>query len=104
MKIKQYFLKFYFSWHNLKKYTYADSYAIKNSNNFLITIDYGGPSTEHPAQDRTARARGSLGEASPCALMAPGACKIRCGCIILQVPILITPLGVPKQGSHPLGG
>ena len=30
--------------------------------------------------------------------------KIRRGCNVLQVPIQILPLGVPKRGSHPLWG
>ena len=35
---------------------------------------------------------------------SPGACKILCGCNVLLVPIQITPLGLPKRGSHPLRG
>ena len=35
----------------------------------------------------------------PCTLMAPGACKIRRGYNVLQVPIQIIPLGAPKRGS-----
>ena len=33
----------------------------------------------------------------PCTLMAPGACKIRRGCNVLQVPCQKIPLGVPWQ-------
>ena len=36
--------------------------------------------------------------------MTPGACKIRRGCNVLQVPIQIIPLGVPYMGSHPVRG
>ena len=36
--------------------------------------------------------------------MAPDACKIRSGCNVLEVPIQIIPLGVPKWGSHLLRG
>ena len=50
-----------------------------------------GPSVakfaEHSASDRRARVRGSPGETLPCTLMAPGACKIRCECNVLQVAI-----------------
>ena len=67
-----------------------------------------GPSVakfaEHSASDRRARVRGSPGETLPCTLMAPGACKIRCECNVLQVPSQIIPLGVPKRGIHPLRG
>ena len=38
----------------------------------------------------------------PFTLMAPGACKIRRGCNVLQVPVQIILLGVPRRGSHPL--
>ena len=31
--------------------------------------------------------------------MAPSACKISHGCNVLQVPIQLIPLGVPKWGS-----
>ena len=48
------------------------------------------------------RIRGSPGETSPCTLMTPGACKIRRGCNVLQVPIQIKLLEVPKCGCHPL--
>ena len=44
----------------------------------------------------------SPGETPPCMLMAPGAFKILCRCNVLQVPIQIIPVGVPKRGSHPL--
>ena len=40
----------------------------------------------------------------PCTLMAPGACKIRPGGNVLQAPIQIILLGVPKRRSHPLHG
>ena len=33
-----------------------------------------------------------------------GKCKIRLGYNVLQIPILIIPLGVPKQLSHSLRG
>ena len=36
--------------------------------------------------------------------MAPNACKICCGCNVLQVPIQIIPLGIPKLGNHLLRG
>ena len=32
---------------------------------------------------------------------SPGACKIRRGCYVLQVPIQIIPLGIPKWGAIP---
>ena len=38
----------------------------------------------------------------PYTLMAPGACKIRRGCNVLQVSIQIILLGAPKRGSSPL--
>ena len=44
--------------------------------------------------------RSSLGETPPCKLMAPDACKIRRGCNVLEVPIQVLPLGVPKRGSR----
>ena len=44
-------------------------------------------SVKHSAPDRRAEVRGSPGETSLCALMAPGECKIRHECNILQVPI-----------------
>ena len=61
-------------------------------------------SDEHSAPYWRARVRGSPDETSPCTLMASGACKIRRGCNILQVPIQIIPLGVAKLGSHPFCG
>ena len=45
---------------------------------------------------RKDRVPGSPGETLPCALMAPGACKIRHGCNVPQVPVQIIPLGVSK--------
>ena len=39
-----------------------------------------------------------------CTLMAPGACKIRHGCNVLQVPIQIILLGIPKRENHLLRG
>ena len=33
--------------------------------------------------------------------MTTGACKIRRGCNVLQVPVQIIPLGVPKLGRYP---
>ena len=51
-----------------------------------------------------ARIRSSPAEKPPCALMAPGACKIRRECNVLQIPTQIIPLGVLKRGSHPLRG
>ena len=54
------------------------------------------------ALDRRARGRSFLAEIPPCALMALSACKIRRGCNVLQVPILIIPLGVlPLGGAIP---
>ena len=61
-------------------------------------------SDEHSIPDRRARVRDSPGATLPSTLMAPGAYKIRHRCNVLQVPIQIIPLGVPKQGSHPLRG
>ena len=63
-----------------------------------------GKSDEHSAPNRRARVQGWPSETPPCMLMAPGACKIRRGCIVLQVPIQVIPLGVPKRGSHPHRG
>ena len=54
---------------------------------------------ESLAPDRRARVRGSPGEKLPCTLMAHGACKIRRGCNVLQVPIQIIPLEVPQVGE-----
>ena len=59
---------------------------------------------EYSAPDRKTRVRGSPGEKPPCTLMASSACKIRRECNVLQVPIQIIPLGVPKRGRHPLCG
>ena len=50
----------------------------------------------HSAADRRSRALDSPGETLPCTLMAPGARKIRRGCNVLQVPVQIIPLWVPK--------
>ena len=62
-------------------------------------------SAEHSAPDQRARVRGFPGflarETPPCTRMAPGACKIRRGCNVLQHTIQIIPLGVPMRGSHP---
>ena len=57
-------------------------------------------SNELSALVRKARVRDSPGVTLPCMLMTPGACKIRRGCNVLQVPIQIIPLGVPKRGTH----
>ena len=59
-------------------------------------------SLDNPYQLRT----GGLGSKltwrkPPCTLMAPGACKIHHGCNVLQVPIQIITLGMPKRGSIP---
>ena len=59
---------------------------------------------QHSALNRRAWVRSSLGEKPPSTLMAPGPCKIRRGCNVLQVPTQIVPLGVPKRGSLPLRG
>ena len=61
-------------------------------------------SDEQTAPDRRARVRGSPGETLSCTRMTFGACKILRGCNVLQVPIQIVPLGVPKRGSHSLRG
>ena len=61
-------------------------------------------SDERSALDLRARVRDSPGERLPCTLVAPGACKIRRGCNVLQVPMQVIPLGVPKRWSHPLRG
>ena len=60
--------------------------------------------TEHSATDQRAWIRGLLREKSSCMLMAPGTSKTHRKCDILQVPIQIIPLAVPKQGSYPLCG
>ena len=52
------------------------------------------------APDRRARVRDLPSETSPNTLMVPGACKIRRGCNILQVPMQIIPLGVLRRWSH----
>ena len=44
------------------------------------------------------------GETSQCTLMPPGACKIRCGCNVLQSVIQIVHLGVSKRGKSPIRG
>ena len=36
----------------------------------------------------------------PCTLIAPGACKIRRGGYVVQVPVQIIPLGVTKRESQ----
>ena len=41
-------------------------------------------SIAHSTPHRRARVRGSRSQTSPCTLMAPGACKIRCVCNVLQ--------------------
>ena len=43
-------------------------------------------SAKHSAPDRRARVRGSPGKTPPFTLMAPGACKIRLGYNVFQVP------------------
>ena len=49
-----------------------------------------------------AQIRGSPVKTPPCILMAPSTCKNRRGCNVLQIPIQIIPLWLPKRGSHPL--
>ena len=49
--------------------------------------------------DISVRLVASPGEKPLCTLMAPGACKIRRGCNVLQVPIQIIPLGVKSGGT-----
>ena len=53
----------------------------------------------HSAPDRRARVRDSRGEIPPCALMAPGACKIRRECNVLQVPFQNYTSGGTKAGE-----
>ena len=60
--------------------------------------------TKRSVPDRRARVRGWPGDTPPCTLMASGACKIRRGPNVLQIPIQIISLGVPERGSHPLRG
>ena len=57
---------------------------------------------ETSASHRNPRVQGSSGEKPRYTLKVPGSCKIRRGCNVLQVPIQIMPLKVPKRGSHPL--
>ena len=54
--------------------------------------------------DQRASVQGSPDETPPCMLMAPGACKIRREYNVLQIPIQIIPLGVPKRGIPALYG
>ena len=61
-----------------------------------------GKSDKHSSLDRWVR--GLPGEIPPCMLMAPGACKIRREYNVLQIPIQIIPLGVPKRGIPALYG
>ena len=56
---------------------------------------------EHTAPGQIDRVRDSPGETLLCMLMAPGACKICRRCNVLQVPIQIIPLGIPKWGAIP---
>ena len=65
---------------------------MKHGGKRIIKSPVVGKSDEHPALYRKARVRGSPGETPPCTLMSPGACKIRRGCNVLQVPIQIIPL------------
>ena len=60
---------------------------------------------EHPAPDRIAWIRGSPGETLLYMLLAPGACKIRRGCNVLQVPTLnyTSALGYKSGGASPSG-
>ena len=43
-------------------------------------------STAFAAPDQRARVQGSLGETSPCTLMAPSSCEICRECNLLQIP------------------
>ena len=61
-------------------------------------------SDEHSTPGRRAQVRELPGEILSCTLTAPGACKIRHGRNILQVPFQIIPLLVAKRNSHPLRG
>ena len=62
-------------------------------------------SVEYSVPGRKARIRGSPNETPPCTLMAPGACKFRHRCNVLQIPIKNnTSLGVPKPARNPLRG
>ena len=63
-----------------------------------------GKSHEYSTPDRKAQVRGSPGETPSCTLMSPGACKIPRERNVLQIPIQIIPLGVPKRERHPLRG
>ena len=58
----------------------------------------------HEERDQGPWFRDSTGKTPPCTLMAPGPCKIHCGSNVLQIPIQVIPLGVPKRGRHPLHG
>ena len=58
-------------------------------------------SVESSAQDWRARVKGSPGETSPCTVVVPGACKISCGCNVLQIPIQIIPMGYQSGGAIP---
>ena len=55
-------------------------------------------------QTTRARVRDSPGKTLSCTLMAPGACKIRCRCNVLQVPIHIISLEILKRGKNSLRG
>ena len=78
----------------------AELLTLKRTNSRKFLSPGVSKSNEHSAPNRRAQVRGSSGEKPPCTLMAPGACKIRRGCNVLQVPIQIIFLGVPKQGKH----
>ena len=71
---------------------------ISGKHNHFPFLIFPGPavaqSVEYSAPDRRARVRGSPGEKPPCTLMAPGVCKIRRECNVLEVPIQIIPLWV----------
>ena len=68
----------------------------KKKSKFFLMIPNGpevGISDEQSAPDRRARVRAS-----------PGACKIRRGCNVFQVPIQMIPLGETKRRSHFFSG
>ena len=77
------------------------------SRNYEVLLKYGAVVAllaERSAPDRSARIGGSLGETPPCTPVASDTCKISRGCNVLQVPLQIIPLGMPKGRCHPLRG
>ena len=80
-----------------KKLIYITFWIFKDR--YLFSIGAAiAQSVESSTPNRRARIRGS--PKLPRTLMAPGVCKIRRGCNVLQVPTQIIPLEVPKWGRN----